>query len=42
MTRGDGTMGSVETREDASTIAVTGIGSMPGTDSAEAARDRRR
>ena len=36
--RGDGTMGPVETREDASTIAVTGIGSMPGTDSAEAAR----
>ncbi len=31
-------MGLVETREDASTIAVTGIGSMPGTDSAEAAR----
>jgi methionine synthase II (cobalamin-independent) len=28
----------VETREDASTIAVTGMGSMPGTDSAEAAR----
>jgi methionine synthase II (cobalamin-independent) len=28
----------VETREDASTIAVTGMGSMPGTDSAESAR----
>lgn len=28
----------METREDASTIAVTGIGSMPGSDSAEAAR----
>jgi methionine synthase II (cobalamin-independent) len=31
-------MGPVETRENALTIAVTGIGSMPGTDSAEAAR----
>ena len=28
----------METREDASTIAVTGIGSMPGTDSGESAR----
>ncbi len=28
----------METREDASTIITTGIGSMPGTDSAEAAR----
>ena len=30
--------GAVETREDAATVAVTGVGSMPGTDSAEAAR----
>ena len=28
----------MENREDASTIVVTGVGSMPGTDSAEAAR----